>query len=196
MQASKFFPLASWMAESSLSTWKSLTKTNPARPMSSIASFSRLNCFFLLMLLLLLWCFLRALMELREWDRKIEWIASLSLSWRSQIFSRIASISSSSKICLRLYDALVGYEVCVCFSKSIRKFGFWILSLGAENLDWNFVFDVLVVWGFEIWVWIKIFESRFEFKFLGFKFARFLFLFKYLMYSCLTYQFYLGLEWD
>ena len=38
----------------------------PARPMSSIASFSRLNCFFLLMLLLLLWCFLRALTKLRK----------------------------------------------------------------------------------------------------------------------------------
>ena len=28
----------------------------------------------------------------------------------------------------------------------------WVLSLGAENLDLIFVFDVLVVWGFELWV--------------------------------------------
>ena len=46
------------------------------------------------------------------------------------------------------------------------------------------MFDVLVVWGL---------KSGFEFNFLGFKFARFLFLFKYLMCSCLIYQFYLGL---
>ena len=44
------------------------------------------------------------------------------------------------------------------FSKSMRKFGFCVLSLGAENLDWNFVFDVLVVGGL---------KYGFEFKFLN-----------------------------
>ena len=149
MQASKFFPLASWMAESSLSTWKSFTKTNPARPMSSTTSFSRLNCFFLLMLLLLLWCFLRALMELREWDREIEWIASLSLSWRSQIFSRIASISSSSKICLRLYDALVGYEVCVWFLKKYKKI--WVLNFEFGGRKFELEFCVWCFSGVGVW---------------------------------------------
>ena len=43
-----------------------------------------------------------------------------------------------------------GFEVCVWFLRKYKKI--WVLSLGAENLDLIFVFDVLVVWGFEIWV--------------------------------------------
>ena len=35
--------------------------------------------------------------------------------------------------------------------------------------------------------------TGFEFNFFGFKFAGFVFLFKYIMCSCLIYQFYLGL---
>ena len=40
-----------------------------------------------------------------------------------------------------------GFEVCVWFLRKYKKI--WVLSLGAENLDLIFVFDVLVVWGFE-----------------------------------------------
>ena len=40
-----------------------------------------------------------------------------------------------------------GSEVCVWFLRKYKKI--WVLSLGAENLDLIFVFDVLVVWGFE-----------------------------------------------
>ena len=40
-----------------------------------------------------------------------------------------------------------GFEVCVWFLIKYKKI--WVLSLGAENLDLIFVFDVLVVWGFE-----------------------------------------------
>ena len=45
-----------------------------------------------------------------------------------------------------------GSEVCVWFLRKYKKI--WVLnfSLGAENLNLIFVFDVLVVWGFEIWV--------------------------------------------
>ena len=147
MQASKFFPLASWMVELSLSTWKSLTKTNSTQPMSSTASFSRLNCFFLLMLLL--WCFMRGLTELRKWDREIEWIASLSLSRRSQIFSVIASISSNSRIYLRLYDAPLGSEVCVWFIIKYKKI--WVLSFEFGGRKSRFEFSV---WGPKIWIGI------------------------------------------
>ena len=45
-----------------------------------------------------------------------------------------------------------GSKVCVWFLRKYKKI--WVLnfSLGAENLNLIFVFDVLVVWGFEIWV--------------------------------------------
>ena len=43
--------------------------------------------------------------------------------------------------------------------------------------------------GCEIWR-LKFHSTGFEFNFLGFKFAGFVLLFKYIMCSCLIYQFY------
>ena len=45
-----------------------------------------------------------------------------------------------------------GYEVCVWFLRKYKKIWVLNLSLGAENLNLIFVFNVLVAWGFEIWV--------------------------------------------
>ena len=45
-----------------------------------------------------------------------------------------------------------GSEVCVWFLRKYKKIWVLNLSLGVENLNLIFVFDVLVVWGFEIWV--------------------------------------------
>ena len=56
----------------------------------------------------------------------------------------------------------------------------------------QFVGDCLGLLGCEIWRF-KFHSTGFEFNFLGFKFAGFAFLFKYIMCSCLIYQFYLGL---
>ena len=57
----------------------------------------------------------------------------------------------------------------------------------------QFVGGCLGLLGCEIWR-LKFHFTRFEFNFLGFKFAGFAFLFKYIMCSCLIYQFYLGLS--
>ena len=56
----------------------------------------------------------------------------------------------------------------------------------------QFVGDCLGLLGCEIWRF-KFHSTGFEFNFLGFKFAGFAFLFKYIMCSCFIYQFYLGL---
>ena len=45
-----------------------------------------------------------------------------------------------------------GSEVCVWFLIKYKKIWVLNLSLGAEIQNLIFVFDVLVVWGFEIWV--------------------------------------------
>ena len=107
--------LASWIAKSSSSTLKSLAYTKPNR----FSSTSLRG--------LLLSDFLRDLMELRKWNREIEWIASLSLSCRSQIFSRIASISSIS---ISHFMRESGRKLARKFPR-VRRFGIWSLNWWA-----------------------------------------------------------------
>ena len=56
----------------------------------------------------------------------------------------------------------------------------------------QFVGGCLGLLGCEIWR-LRFHFTGFEFNFFGFKFAGFVFLFKYIMCSCLIYRFYLGL---
>ena len=80
----------------------------------------------------------------------------------------------------------------------------WVVlfrSIGGVggSMEWwwvgfcQFVSGCLDLLGCEIWR-LKFHFTGFEFNFLDFKFAGFVFLFKYVMCSCLIYQFYLGLS--
>ena len=88
----------------------------------------------------------------------------------------------------------------ICVVGGVEVGGFVLICWWCGGLvEWwwvgfcQFVGGCLDLLGCEIWR-LKFHFTGIDFNFLGFQFAGFVFLFKYIMCSCLIYQFYQGLS--